>query len=97
MTERNKIALQWIVTAIGGLGGLAVVGMAAQYWIHTEVQAQLIKHRNNDDHVEVTMTTDVEVMKSDINGIKTDVGLALESQRRFEEIFMEYLQNEASR
>jgi hypothetical protein len=97
MTERNKIVLGWMLTIIGGLGGLTVVGMAAQYWISTEVSAQLLEHHEVDSHVEPKLKTNIEVMKTEISGIAADVDTALESQRRFEEIFMEYLREEASR
>lgn len=83
-----------VVQGIIGLGGLAVVGMAAQWWISTEVASQLEAAAIPDT---TQLTTDVEVIKGDISNISANVNVALESQQRFEEIFMEYLQNEANR
>lgn len=84
----------WILTIGGALGGLAVIGMAAQFWISTEVASQL-KSVSIPDTSQIT--TDVEVIKGSIANIESNVNTALESQQRFEEVFTEYLINEANR
>jgi hypothetical protein len=98
MTPKSKQAATWIGIVFGALGGLAIVGMAAAFWISVEVKAQLANHitvmvASIPDTAQ--LTTDVEVIKATVvaNGQKTDT--AIENQRHFEEIFMEYLQNEA--
>ena len=93
MTLKNNKVVQWTVAIIVGLGGLAVIGMAGQWWISQEVKAQLA---NIDVPEEVvTMGTDVAVIKTDITNINTKVDQALQSQQRFEELFIEYLQEQA--
>lgn len=84
----------WILTIGGALGGLAILGMAAQFWIQSEVKSQLTSVEIPDT---MQVTQDVAVIKSDIANIKSGVDQALESQQRFEEIFTEYLINEANR
>jgi riboflavin synthase alpha subunit len=92
MTQKSKQIAMWVGGSIVG-GGLAltIIGMAAQWWISTEVKAQLSNVVIPDT---TQITTDVEVIKGSISNIETNVQTALESQQRFEEIFMEYLQNE---
>jgi hypothetical protein len=94
MTPKSKTILQWVVTIVASLGGLAVIGMAAQFWIATEVAAQLGSVAIPDTG---PIATDVATMKTSIGNIETNVNRALESQQRFEEIFMEYLRDEANR
>ena len=92
MTLTSRQAAMWIGTMFGGLGGLAVVGMAAAFWISLEVKSQITPHPDT-----TLITQDIAVIRSTVtaNGSKADVALA--NQQRFEEIFMEYLQNEANR
>lgn len=100
MTPRIKLVSGWVAAVLGGGLGLAIIGMAAQFWISTEVKAQLTDHiaemtASIPDTAQ--LTTDVEVIKSTVvaNGAKADIAIA--NQQRFEEIFMEYLRNEANR
>lgn len=95
MTQKSKQAILWVVGSVLG-GGiiLTVIGMAAQFWISTEVEAQLMDVAIPDT---TQLSTDVEVMKGDISNINTNVQTAMESQQRFEEIFMQYLQDERNR
>lgn len=83
----------WIIVTFGALGGLAVIGMAAQWWISQEVKAQV-----SDIVIPDTsqLTTDVEVIKSTVLAIDGKADTAIASQQRFEEIFTEYLINEAN-
>jgi hypothetical protein len=76
---------------------LTIIGMAAQFWISTEVKAQL------DDIPEIVipdttqLTSDMAAVKATVEAIDGKADTAIENQQRFEEIFMEYLQNEANR
>ena len=92
--QKNKV-VQWTIAIIVGLGGLAVIGMAGQWWISQEVKSQLANISVPEEVV--TLASDVQSIKTDIENIDDNVDRALESQQRFEEIFMEYLQNEANR
>lgn len=83
-----------VLSFLGGGFVLAVLGMAAQFWISTEVQAQLEEIVIPDTS---QITTDVEVIKGSITNIEANIKTALESQERFETIFTEYLINEANR
>jgi len=87
ITQSDQIR-QWVVTAIISLGGLTVVGMAAKYWISVEVETQIgeisIPNVSN-------IKTDISTIKTDLDNIDENVNRALESQRRFEEIFTQYL------
>lgn len=93
MTQKTKQILIAIVGFVGGGFVLAVIGMAAQFWIATEVSAQL------DDHTHSATTGpirhDISVIKGDIEDINVNIDRALQSQQRFEEIFMEYLREQA--
>ena len=73
------------VQGIVGLVSLGVLAMAGQWWISQEVKSQLANVSIPDTG---QLTTDVEVMKADT---------AIANQQRFEEIFTEYLINEANR
>ena len=87
----------WIGGSIVG-GGivLTVIGMAMQFWISTEVSAQLTtKFEGIIIPDTAQLTTDVEVIKSTVLAIDGKADTAIASQQRFEEIFMNYLQNEA--
>jgi hypothetical protein len=100
MTPKTKTALGWILTIGGSLGGLAVVGMAAQFWISVEVKDQLHGHvedMSGSMDVAADLTTDVASIKATVVAIDSKTDTAIENQQRFEEIFMEYLRNEASR
>jgi hypothetical protein len=66
--------------------------MAAQFWISTEVKAQLGEITIPDT---AQLTTDVAVIKSTVLATDAKADQAIANQQRFEEIFMEYLQNEA--
>jgi hypothetical protein len=100
MTPKNKQVATWIGIVFGALGGLAIVGMAAAFWISVEVKGQLI------DHTKVmveaipdtsTLQTDVAAIKATVIAIDSKADTAIENQQRFEEIFMDYLRNEAQR
>ena len=93
MTPKSKTILGWVATIIGGLGGLAVIGMAAQFWISVEVKNQVAELTIPDTS---QLTTDVEVIKSTVLAIDDKADTAIENQQRFEEIFMDYLREEAS-
>ena len=99
MTPKSKSVIGWI-TAIGGsLGGLAIIGMAAQFWISVEVKSQLHGHVEDmagDMDIAAGLTTDVASIKATVAGIDSKTDTAIENQQRFEEIFMEYLRNEAN-
>ncbi len=97
MNPKTSKILGWIAVVFGGLGGLAIVGLAAGYWIHLEVQSQV-----KDIPVVVVpditqLTTDVEVIKSTVLAIDGKANTAIENQQRFEDIFLNYLANEANR
>ena len=94
MTPKSKTILGWVVAIGGALGGLAIVGMAAQFWISVEVKAQLSDVSIPDT---TQLTTDVATIKATVEAIDDKSDTAIENQQRFEEIFMEYLQNEAQR
>lgn len=94
MNPKTSKILGWIAVIFGGLGGLAVVGLAAGYWIHLEVQSQ-VKEISIPDTSQ--LITDVEVIKGSITNIETNIGTMTSSQQRFEIIFMEYLAKEATR
>lgn len=94
MTPKSKQALTWIGIIFGSLGGLAIVGLAAAFWIHLEVRSQLADVTIPDVS---QITTDVEVIKSTVLAIDGKADTAIASQQRFEEIFTEYLINEANR
>lgn len=88
----------WIIAIGGSVGGLAVIGMAAQFWISVEVKAQLTDHtavmvESIPDTDQIT--TDVAVIKSTVVAIEAKTDTAIENQRHFEEIFMDYLRNQA--
>jgi hypothetical protein len=68
--------------------------MAGQWWISQEVSSQLAEVSIPDT---AQLTTDVEVIKSTVLAIDDKADTAIESQQRFEEIFTEYLINEANR
>jgi len=98
MTQKSKQVAMWVGgSIIGGGLVLTIIGMAAQFWISTEVKAQL------EDIPEIVipdttqLTTDVAAIKATVDGIDDKADTAIENQQRFEEIFMEYLQNEANR
>jgi len=100
MTPKSKAITSWIIAAGGAVGGLAVVGMAAQFWIHTEVASQLDDHvRDMTGSMDVAaeLTTDVASIRATVDAIDGKTDTAIENQQRFEEIFMEYLRNEANR
>jgi len=94
MTPKTKTVIISVGSFLGGGFVLAVLGMAAQFWIATEVKAQLDEIVIPDT---TQITTDVEVIKGSIENIETNIATALESQERFETIFTEYLINEANR
>ena len=93
MIQKNKI-ITWVISIVVGLGGLTVVGMAGQWWISQEVKSQLSSVSIPDT---TQITTDVEVIKSTVLAIDRKADQAIQSQQRFEEIFTEYLINEANR
>ena len=94
LTKRAKQIAMWIGGSILG-GGLAltILGMAVQFWIMTEVAAQI-----DEIHIPDTaqLTTDVEVIKGSVENIDGKIDTALASQQRFEELFIEYLQRQAN-
>jgi len=94
MNPKTSKILGWVLSIGGALGGLAIVGMAAQFWISIEVKDQLADVTIPDTS---QLTTDVEVIKSTVLAIDGKADTAIASQQRFEEIFTEYLINEANR
>ena len=90
MTLKNN----WIVQSIIGLGGMAVLAMAGQWWISQEVKSQLAEVSIPDTS---QLTTDVEVIKTTVLATSAKADTAIANQQRFEEIFTEYLINEANR
>jgi hypothetical protein len=94
MNPKTSKILGWIVVGFGSLGGLAVIGLAAAYWIHLEVKAQITDIIIPDT---TQITTDVEVIKSTVLAIDGKADTAIANQQKFEEIFMDYLANEANR
>jgi hypothetical protein len=68
--------------------------MAASFWISLEVKSQLADVIIPDT---TTLTTDVEVIKSTVLAIDGKADTAIANQQRFEEIFTQYLINEANR
>jgi hypothetical protein len=83
-----------VVQGVIGLVSLGVLAMAGQWWISQEVSSQLAEVSIPDT---AQLTTDVEVIKSTVLAIDDKADTAIESQQRFEEIFTEYLINEANR
>ena len=71
-----------------------MLGMAIQFWISVEVKAQLKEITIPDVS---QLTTDVAVIKSTVLATDKKADTALANQQRFEEIFTEYLINEANR
>lgn len=94
MTQKTKQVLIAIIGFVGGGFVLAVVGMAAQFWISTEVSTQLNDHTHSATTAPIR--NDISVIKNDIDDINTNIDRALQSQQRFEEIFMEYLREQAN-
>lgn len=94
MTPKTKQAATWIGIVFSALGGLVIVGLAAQFWISVEVKSQLKDVAIPDT---TQLTTDVEVIKSTVLAIDGKADTAIANQQRFEEIFTEYLINEANR
>jgi hypothetical protein len=93
MTQKTK---QLAIAIVGFLGGgfvLAVIGMAAQFWIAGEVEAQLNSHTHTQTMSPIK--TDIAAIKTEVEAIDANVDRALASQQRFEEIFMEYLREQA--
>jgi len=93
MTAKSKQITQWVIAVVASLGGLTVLGMAAQFWIATEVKAQLTSVSIPDTS---QITTDVEVIKSTVVAMDSKIDTAISNQQRFEEIFTAYLINEAN-
>ncbi len=93
MTPKAKQIAMWIGGSIVG-GGLAltIIGMAAQFWIATEVKTQLEGIAIPDTS---QLVTDVEVIKTTVTTLDGKIDTALASQQRFEELFIEYLQRQA--
>jgi hypothetical protein len=96
MTQKIKHIAMWIGGSIVG-GGLAltVIGMATQFWIATEVKTQLVTGMTHVHPATTQLTTDVEVIRTSVTNIDGKIDTALESQQRFEELFIEYLQRQA--
>jgi len=92
MTPKSKQIATWIGIVFSALGGLVVVGLAAQFWISVEVKAQLSEITIPDT---TQLTTDVAVIKATVLANSDKADMALANQQRFEEIFTEYLINEA--
>lgn len=97
MNLNAKKILGWIVIIFGSLGGLAVIGLAAGYWIHLEVKAQITALPVIMVPDITQLTIDVEVIKSTVLAIDGKTNTTIENQQRFEGIFLNYLANEASR
>ena len=89
MTLKNN----W-VQGIVGLVSLGVLAMAGQWWISQEVKSQLANVSIPDTG---QLTTDVEVIKTTVLATAEKADTAIANQQRFEEIFTEYLINEANR
>lgn len=95
MTPKSKQTATWIGIVFGAMGGLTIVGLAAQFWISAEVGTQIMAHSHNTSIQPIIQ--DVATIKTDVENIKINVQTAVDSQQRFEEIFMEYLQEQANR
>lgn len=94
MTQKTK---QLVIAVVGFLGGgiiLAVVGMAAQFWIASEIAHQLGNHSHH--HEIRPVRDDLTVLKGELQSMNSNLNRSLEQQRRFEEIFMEYLRDQAN-
>ena len=92
MTQKAKSIAMWVGGSIVGGGvALTIIGMAAQFWIATEVKTQLESITIPDT---VQLTTDVEVIKSTLIALDSKADTAIASQQRFEELFIEYLQRQ---
>jgi hypothetical protein len=89
MTLKNNV-----VQGVIGLVSLGVLAMAGQWWISQEVSSQLAAVSIPDT---AQLTTDVEVIKTTVLATSAKADTAIANQQRFEEIFTEYLINEANR
>ena len=93
MTPKSRSIVIGAVSFLGGGFVLAVLGMAAQFWISIEVKAQVGKLVIPDTS---QLITDIEVIKTTVLATSKKADTAIANQQRFEEIFTEYLINEAS-
>jgi hypothetical protein len=94
MTPKSKSIVIGVGSFLGGGLVLAILGMAAQFWISVEVEAQFKKVIIPDTS---QLITDIEVIKTTVLATDKKADKAIENQERFEEIFTEYLINEANR
>lgn len=94
MTPKSKSIVIGAVSFLGGGFVLAVLGMATQFWISVEVEAQVSELVIPDTS---QLITDIEVIKTTVLATDKKADKAIENQERFEEIFTEYLINEANR
>jgi hypothetical protein len=96
MTPRTKQVAVWLGgSVLGGGLALATIGMAVQFWISTEVTAQLVTGLEHDHSNTTQIVADVATIKTKVENNGENIGRALESQQRFEELFIEYLQRQA--
>lgn len=77
-----------------GLVSVGVLAMAGQWWISQEVKSQLSAISIPDTS---QITVDIEVIKTTVLSTSDKADTAIANQQRFEEIFTEYLINEANR
>jgi gas vesicle protein len=94
MTQKTKNVVIAVVGFLGGGFVLAVVGMAAQFWIATEVANQLSDHTHSTEIRPVR--DDILSIKTELESVNENLDRSLNQQRRFEEIFMEYLREQAN-
>ena len=63
MSDDAKKILGYVIAGLGSLGGLAVVAMAAQWWISNEVDSQLASNG-------IISTADYERLETRIDGLE---------------------------
>lgn len=90
MTLTKNSMIQGVI----GLVSLGVLAMAGQWWISQEVKSQLANISIPDTS---QITVDIEVIKTTVLATSGKADTAIANQQRFEEIFTEYLINEANR
>lgn len=94
MTQKTKQVFIAIVGFVGGGFILAVIGMAAQYWIANEIDRQYATHTH---HIEMEPVRDeMRSVKQELDNINRNLSRGLDQQQRFEEIFMEYLRDQTN-
>jgi len=88
----------WTVVGgvLGGGLGITILGLAMQFWIVLNVEAEVKKIVHPIDEIEAAqLVIDVATIKTTVTNINKNVDTAVASQERFEEQFIDYLQGEA--